>query len=378
MKKRLIIYIPLISLLLTICISARDIPHEITEGIDTELDNFQSSLPDFVKDFFESNTQDEKGTILDSQISEKSLLTVIIDYLTAGIGQVLKGFSSILLLLIISGIFNTFKSSVLGADVGFSFSVCSALSISLCVFNICTRLTSTVIKYTKSLSGAMNAFVPIMVGISIMSGSTSGAVASNSSMLLFISLVDSFLVKFMMPLVTICLCFGCVGVLSSSCDFGGISKTVKTTFSSVTVFVMSVFMFVFSFKSKIASGSDSLSLKTARFAISSFVPLVGASVNDALKTVTAGLSLIKTTCGSVGIISIIVLMMPVIVNLFLNKISFSLLSSLSKMLGLEKEGAILSEADSICGFLLTIVSCTCVLFIIALTIFISTGVEATL
>jgi hypothetical protein len=69
------------------------------------------------------------------------------------------------------------------------------------------------------------------------------------------------------------------------------------------------------------------------------------------------------------------MMLPIIINLLLNKLSFNLLSSFSKALGIGGEGQVIEEADGICGFLLTIVACTCVLFIFALTIFIKTNIE---
>ena len=77
----------------------------------------------------------------------------------------------------------------------------------------------------------------------------------------------------------------------------------------------------------------------------------------------------------IAIIAIAVIMLPIIINLFLNKLSFSILSSMAQLVNADKESAILDEADSCCGFLLTIVACTCVLFIFALTIFIKTEVN---
>jgi len=67
-------------------------------------------------------------------------------------------------------------------------------------------------------------------------------------------------------------------------------------------------------------------------------------------------------------------MLPIIINLFLNKVSFSILATMSKAIGGQREAAILEEADSVCGFVLTLVCCSCVLFIFALTIFIKTDI----
>ena len=66
-------------------------------------------------------------------------------------------------------------------------------------------------------------------------------------------------------------------------------------------------MFVFSYKSILAQGQDSLSLKTARFAISSFVPIVGSSINEALRAVTSSISILKSSSGIAAIIVIALL-----------------------------------------------------------------------
>ena len=166
--------------------------------------------------------------------------------------------------------------------------------------------------------------------------------------------------------------------VSGELDFSGISKTIKTTFVSVTVFIMSIFMFVLSYKSTLSQSADSISIRTTRFAISSLVPIVGSSINDSLRAVTSSLSLLKNSCGVIAIIAIVVLMLPIIINLFLNKLSFSVLSSVSRLIGGNSECAILEEADSVCSFFLTLICCTSVMFIFSLSVFIKTPLEASI
>ncbi len=361
---------------LTIQSNASEINKEITSSLTPELIQFKNSLPEYVQDFFPSGTLDGEFTaLLNGEVNEGTFLKQIGDYLIIEIDNVLKGFISVLILIIISGLFNTLSVTMLDVNISNTFSICSALCISITVFNLCSILTSNVTHYIRLLCNVMNTFLPIMIALLTMSGNISSAVVSNGSMLLFISIVQGFLLTFMLPLTKICLVFSCIKSFGGSYNLSSISKTLKNTFTSVTVFIMSIFMFVLSYKNTLSQSVDSISLKTARFAISSLVPLVGSSVNEALRTVTSSLSLIKNSCGIIAIIIIAVMMLPIIINLFLNKLSFNLLSSFSKALGAENESQVLEEADHICGFLLTIVACTCVLFIFALTIFIKTGVE---
>lgn len=373
-KTRFIVFLTAFIFLAAIKVSASEIDKKITSAIDNELDDFINSLPQNVASFFPTELLNGDFSALASgEIDEKSFLDLISTYLLSGINIIVKNFASILSLIIIISIFNTLSSSLDGSNTSNILSLCSSLCISITVFNICGGLVLNVSQYMELLCNIMGAFVPLMLVLLTMGGNISTAIVTNGSMLLFINIIEKFLLVFMLPLTKMCLAFGCAKSLNSDIDLGGISKTVKTAFTSVTVFTMSIFMFVLSYKSTLTQSVDSLSIKTARFAISSFVPLVGSSVNDALRTVTSSLSLIKSSCGIVAIIAIVVLMLPIIINLFLNKLSFSILSSMSKSIGGNKEGAILEEADSICGFLLTLVCCTCVLFIFALTIFLKSG-----
>ena len=373
-----IIFFLAIPLLFALSVNASEIDGKITSSLEDELADFKNTLPDSVIDFLPENTLSGDYTqLLNGSIDEISFLELTATYLTSGINVVLKSFASILILIIIISVFNAMSSAVTNDGLKLAFSLCSCICITVTVFNICSVLVNNAAQYMSVLCTVMSAFIPIMTATLTMGGNITGAVVSNGSMLLFINLVEGFLVSFMLPLTKAALAFGCVKGLNSEIDLGGISKSIKTAFTSVTVFVMSIFMFVLSYKNTLAQGADTISIKTARFAISSFVPLVGSSVNESLRTVTASLSLIKSSCGIVAIISVAVLMLPIIINLFLNKLSFSLLATMSRAIGGNKEAAVLEEADSACGFILTLVCCTCVLFIFALTIFIKTELGGT-
>ena len=360
--------------LLTLSVYAESGEEKILSSIEKDLNNYKDTLPDFVRDFFPKGPLDgDFSTLTSNKISEKSYISFAASYLMSGIKDVLKSFSSILILLIIVSIFNSFKSSFTSSNLQSTFSLCSALCISISVFNLCISLCKVTITYVNALCNTMMAFLPIMGTLMLLGGQASSAAVSNASMILFISITDLFLITYMLPLVKMCLAFGSIKAISREWDFSGVSKTIKTTFVSVTVFVMSIFMFVLSYKNTLSQSIDSLSIKTARFAISSLVPVLGSSVNESLRTVTASLSVIKNSCGIIAIISIVILMIPLIINLFLNKLSFSILATISKLIGGTGESSILEEADAVCSFLLTLVCCTCVLFIFALTIFIKSN-----
>ena len=373
MKKiRFIFFLIAFILLFNITIFAKETESIINDTIKDELSSFKDSLPSYVLDFLpEGLLEGDFSLLMSEELSEKRFFEYIIDYLFAGLGTVIKSFSSILVLILISSIFEMLSSHFQNGSLKVAFSACSTLTVSLSVFNACVSICQHTTVYINALCQAMHAFAPIMATIQIMTGNISSATVSNAAMVLFISVTEGFLVAFMLPLVKICMMLACVRSVGGL-ELSGITKVVKNTFTSVTIFSMSVFMFIFSIKNVLTQGADTLSIKTARFAISSFVPMVGASINEALRTLSSSLGFIKNACGVIAIIIVALIMLPILIYIFLNKVAFSLLASISKTIHLDNQCMVLDEADSLCTYMLTLVACTCTLFIFALTIFIKT------
>lgn len=372
--KKIIIFL-IVPFLFVFACQANEPTDIIMDKIGNDLNNFKENLPQDILDFLpEEIWNGNFNNLIDSNFNEASLLDLTLDYLFLGLNSALKSFGAIMIIIIISSIFNTFSHSFSSSLVKASFSVSSSLCVAIVIFNICTSLASSTSNYLSALCNVMESFAPLMASLYVITGNiTSGGIA-NASFVLFIAITERYLVAFMLPIVNICICFAIIKSFTSQYDFGGISKIFKNTFTGVTIFVMSVFMFVLSCKNIISQTADSLSIKTAKFAISSFIPIIGSTVNDALRTITSSLAIIKNSCGITAIIVVALLMLPIIISLLLYRLVLNISASVAKVLGCNNECGVIEEASSICGFLLVLVICTCILFIFALTILIKTSV----
>ena len=361
--------------LLSISVSASDIQNEITSSIDGELKDFENSLPDYVKEFLPNDIfSGDFSSLVDGSINQMSFIDYSINYLFFCLPTILKSFSSLLVLMIVISIFNTMKVSFISEGLKNAFSMCSVLCVSISVFSSVDTIVSLCVDYIQALCGTMNTFAPIMSALYIMNGAISSASVANASIMLFLSIIQNFMAVSLVPVIKICLCFSIVSSISGGIDLSGISRFIKNTFTGVCAFLMSIFSFVMSFQSVLTQGVDTLSLRTARFAIGNFIPIVGGFLSDSLKTISSSLSFIKSSCGVVAIIAIVIITLPVVISLLLYRLSFSLMSGISKALGNENECKVLDEATTVCSFTLAIASLMAVVFIFALTIFIKSSV----
>jgi len=377
-KAFIFLFVLIIFPAITLNVSAEETTDKISSSIEDELKDFESSLPDSVKDIlpdgiFDMDIRDFKA----SDISPKTFIDSAIDHLFAYIPDILNSVSLILMAIIISSVFNNVSDSLEAHSLKDAYGFCSSLCISLTVFNFLGTLCVTSIAYMKELCGVMTAFAPLMTAIQLISGKISTAALGNASFTMFIALIENVLIVFTVPIVKACFCFLLVKTVSGEKDIGGFIRLIKNTFLTLTGFTMMIFSFVFSFQNVLTQSADSLSMKTARFAIGSFIPIVGHSISDALSTVTSSISFIKNTCGIIALIAIVVITLPVIISVYLNKLCMDLCASLAGIIGCEREKSMLADASGIISFMLALILYTCVFFIYALTVFIKTSVGVT-
>ena len=369
------IFIIIISLLFTTPIYAEDVTDDITSSIKGELSDFKSSLPDYILDYLPDELFNEDFSDLhNGKIDHNIFLNSALNSALAEMPNILRSTSILLVMIVIISIFNTMSRSFESGTLKNVYLICSSLCISLSIYSFVTEMSNSAISYMKSLCSVMNAFTPIMTVLQIMNGQISTAALSNTSMMLFISVIENVLVYLMNPIVRLCICFSIVKAINNSIDIGGIVKFIKGSFITLTVFTMMIFNFVFSFQNTLTQSADSLGMKTAKFAIGSFIPIVGPSINEALRTVTSSISYIKNSCGVIAMIALVLLTLPIVISFYLKKKSLDICASISSMLGCDKESALISEASGICSFILALVSCTSIFFILSLTIFIKTSV----
>lgn len=369
--KKIILFV-LFCAIFTLNVSAENDTHqEIISSLEDELSDFKNSLPDSVRDFLPNEIfKGDFSDLVNGDINQFSFLDFSINYLLSSLPYILKSFSATLVLVLIISIFNIIKSTFSSEGLKNAFSLFSSTSVSIAVFSSLSSTINLSVDYIEMLCSTMNTFTPIMSALYIMNGAITTAAISNTSMMLFLTIIENFILVGLAPIMKICFCFSLVGGISGSVDLSGISKIIKSFFTGTCIFLISIFSFVMSYQTVLSESADSLSLRTAKFAIGNFIPIIGGFIGDSLKTISSSLMLIKNSCGIVAIIVVVLITLPVLISLWLNKFSFSLVASISKMLGIDNESRIFEESCTLCGFALSIVSLTCVAFIFALTIFV--------
>ena len=130
---------------------------------------------------------------------------------------------------------------------------------------------------------------------------------------------------------------------------------------------------VLAFQGIISKSADSLAIKGIKFAVGSFIPIVGSAVNEALSTIAGGIGAIKAATGVVGAVAVCLLAALPIIKLLLHKLFLELLSVCSGILGLGPEGKLISEMASFLGYTAAVMAISSVFFVLSLSLMAASG-----
>ena len=208
--------------------------------------------------------------------------------------------------------------------------------------------------YSSRLCSMMNAFIPAISAVYLSSGSVTSAAVSSSAFAVLVTLAQNLLSSLLLPAVRIAFVLSAV-----SCMTG-----------FVCALSMSVFSFVFSLRLNVGNAADGAAMRTVQFAVGSFVPIVGGAVSESMTQLAASLSFIKTVCGTGAIICVVLLVVPTLVTLVLNRAVMFICKYVSLSVSPDGEGALFSELGSNVTLLIAFALSEEVMFIAAFTMFV--------
>ena len=180
----------------------------------------------------------------------------------------------------------------------------------------------------------------------------------------------------LVPLMGIYLAFCIAGSLAPGIDVNAVAQVIRKTVSWALGLLLTIFVGLLSLQTMVASGSDTVVSKTAKFLIGSFVPVVGSALSDAFVATQGYMKLLKTTVGVFGVLVAAMTFLPILLQTVMWYLAVNLSSALGEMLGVKPVAQILKSASATLGVLIAVILCFALLIIIStsLVLIISMGV----
>ncbi|MBE6589595.1 MAG: hypothetical protein E7643_05395 [Ruminococcaceae bacterium] len=364
------LFLILFSLLFSLTSHAKE-REEITADTDTlppSYTDLTDTLPEEIRDLLPDGIfSDQSSEVEDSAMEAGSfsyLLETVLSLLGLKLGTCLRLLCSVTGILILSALCKAMGSSLRSEGVSRAFSLCTTLVLLLSLLLRGYESIANVKAYFSTLGSISATSVPLLGALYAMGGNVSTAVASSAGLTVFMSLMEGAVGQTVVPFCGICLSLSLVGALDPSLRTGTLLSTVKKNYTTVLTFLMMLLLTMLSSQTLLASRSDTLAMKSAKFAMSNVIPVLGGSASELLKTVGVGISYLRGTVGVSAVLLLLFLLLPTLIELLLLRLSWQIGASLADLLGCDREKRLLDEFASLHGYLIAAVCiCSSILFI---------------
>lgn len=328
---------------------------------------------------FDIAPDDAKSILEDTELSELSSDSILqlsfFDFVSSIIsnikGAVTKPFSMLLScigIIFLCALLNSLKSSFNARSYEQAFSVVSVICIASVIIIPIAKLILKASEIIKQASEFLLSFVPVYMGIITASGKPISAMAYQTAVITVVQVISRISATVLVPLLGIYMAFCLMGSASREINVEAIARTVKNTVIIGLSFLMTIFVGLLSVQGTVAGSADSVTLRTAKFAVSAFLPVVGGAVSEALSSVQGCVGVIRGTVGSFGVITVFATFVPGIIAILMMQLALAVAGGISDALGTDKITTLLRCSGAVISLLLGIVVIFGVMLIISLGI----------
>ena len=176
-----------------------------------------------------------------------------------------------------------------------------------------------------------------------------------------------------LPLICVITVFSVTDKVGQRPFLFGITNILKTVLKWGTGFMIMIYTVVVGLQTQAAATLDNLAGKSIKYAVGTFVPVVGGALSDTLETVIASAKTMSGALGISGVLGVLYICAVPLVNICSISLSFKLASAIISVTSEKKISSVVEEfAQSISRVSVVLLSVS-VMFIISLSMITTFG-----
>ncbi|MEN8075630.1 stage III sporulation protein AE [Clostridioides difficile] len=309
----------------------------------------------------------------EGNISISKVLSAVVSLFFREVKTVLSLAFSIIVIGIICSLFKNIQSSFSSEGISqVAFYACYAILIILLskTFIISISLAKDVI---IQITDFMDKVLPVLVIMLASAGGFTQAATMDPIILGATILIPKIYLNIIIPLILITFVLQFTNNISSESKLSNLCGLVKKSTVWIQGLIITIFIGVLTIRGITSSTIDAVTLKTTKFAVDNFIPIVGKSFSDAISSVAGYSLIIKNAIGSIGLIVIILVILYPIIKLILSSLIFKLSAALLEPITDKRITSSIAAAGESLVLLMSCVLCVSLMFFVLIAIMISAG-----
>ena len=318
----------------------------VLDGVN--LDEMQNLVDELGNNsIFNVSVRERIESILKGEYSTNysSMLSALLGVVFENIKSVLPFIFTLVAIGLLSNVVGNLKSNTSGVENTTNFIF---LSVAILVVLISFKgILGTTNKTLNSIFTQMQIVFPILITLLGTIGSVSSISIYNPLVAILSTLVSVVFDKYLYPLFIIIFVLTILGNLTDTIKFDKLNGFLMSTFKWSIGIIFTLFTGFLSIQGITAGKFDSVSIKATKFAMKSYIPIIGSYVSDGMDFFVLGATLVKNSIGLVGVLILIISILSPIIMIIVYKLALQLSSGILQITGNSKICKFLGDCNKI-------------------------------
>ena len=220
------------------------------------------------------------------------------------------------------------------------------LAVAVLMIGMVTNITNTTTNSINNMVNQINVLFPILLALMIGIGANASASIFQPVVSIMSTYTADFFSYLIIPMFTISFVFGLISNLSDNIKLDKFNSFISSLFKWCVGLVFTLFFAVFTIQGISAGSFDSLSIRTTKYTIKSYIPVMGGYLSDGMDLILSSTILIKNSVGLVGILMIISTILSPLLEIVIFSLMLKLVSAILQPMGNTKTSNFLSSTSS--------------------------------
>ena len=344
--------------------SEEELEQQIEEEIGSQLgdldfsaiETYLENLTDDVQNAFSGGFVTKVESLINGEYtSSENFFTSLMSLLWDGLLSFLPIIASIIAISILGGMVGNLKPSTNGKSIG---NIVHFVTYGVVIVFLGTTLVEMIALTTRTLTNlksTMDAIFPILLTLLTAVGGTVSVSLYQPAIAMLGNVFISLITYFLLPLFIFSIIFSIVGNLSNNVKLDKFVAFLQGTFKWSIGLIFTLFLGFMTIQGISAGAVDGLSIRTAKYTIKSYVPIVGGYVSDGLSIIMASSMLIKNAVGTAGLLLVLFMAISPVINLILFMLSLKFMAGIIEPIGDKKVANFVSDISKSMSMLVALI-----------------------
>lgn len=301
-----------------------------------------------------------------------SILSFIFSTLLNGVKAFLPSLCIIIAISILCNLVGNFK----GKNNKSLSEIVHFVCFSTIIVIVCSQITNFITLSSNTISSMkeqMEATFPIILTLMATVGNTTSVGIYQPTLAILSGGIINIFNYFILPVFVISFLLNIVGNISKNIKLSKFSSLLNDVFKWAIGGVFTIFTGVLAVKGISAGSFDGVSIRTAKFAMKTYIPIVGGYLSDGFNILMASSVLIKNSIGVAGLLLVFLSIIYPVITILLYKWCLHLISSILEPLMDDKISAFLFGVSKTLNMLIASILCVALMYIISTALLLTSG-----